>query len=261
MNDFQDILERQEQIQDLDKHIELKQLELQHFQKHESRNLTSASALQCNPVPGPAAFQNATPIMLVNDPDQATSTGGKSSLFQVLCPCKIVSRQRWPHHYIPFGMSQKSYKELSMPEFLYGYLSILLEFPDEIHQNELLLHLRDLMRLSVFYKWDAVCTFHSACLSRIKSGRSKWGDSFDKEVKLNILESHRLPLQKTASSVHKKSSPTSSIKEYFSDWNRSGFCTNTSDENHVSSLHVCAYCQKPDHCIGACVHHPDKREK
>ena len=109
-----------------------------------------------------------------------------------------------------------------------------------------------------FYKWDAVRTFHSACLNRIESGRGNWGDSFDEEVKFSILESHRLPVQKTASSVHKKSSSTSSIKEYCSDWNRSGFCANTSDENHVSSLHVCAYCRKPDHRIGACVHRPDK---
>ena len=117
------------------------------------------------------------------------------------------------------------------------------------------------MRLSVFYKWDAVRTFHSACLNRIESGRVKWGDSFDEELKFKLSESHCLPMQKTASSVHKKSSPTSSIKKYCSDWNRSGFCANTSDENHVLSLHVCAYCWKPDHCIGACVHRPDKQEK
>ena len=80
MDDFQDILERQQQIQDLDKRIELKWLELQYLQKHESPNLTSASTLQYNPVPGPAAFQNVTPIMLVNDPDQATSTGGKAKV-------------------------------------------------------------------------------------------------------------------------------------------------------------------------------------
>ena len=86
-------MERQQQIQDLDKHIELKWLELHHLQKHESPNLTSASTLQYNPVPGPAAFQNATTIMLVNDPDQATSTGSKSSPFQVLRPRKIVSPQ------------------------------------------------------------------------------------------------------------------------------------------------------------------------
>ena len=134
LDDFQDILEGQQQIQDLDKRIELKRLELQHLQKHESPNLTSPSMLLYNPVPGPAAFQNATPIMLVHDPDQAISTDSKSGLFQVLRPHKVVSPQRWPHHCILFGMSQKSYKELLMPEFL----SILLEFPDEIHQNQLL---------------------------------------------------------------------------------------------------------------------------
>ena len=158
-------------------------------------------------------------------------------------------------------MSQKSYKELLIPEFLYGYPSILLEFLDEIPQNQLLLHLRDLMWLSVFYKWDAVRTFDSACLSRTESGRGKWGDSFDEEVKFNIFESHRLTAQKTASSVSKKLFPTSSSKEYCGDWNRSGFCANNSDENHVSSLHVCVYCWKPNHRIGACAHRPDKRDK
>ena len=85
---WKDILERQQQIQDLDKRIELKWLGLQHLQKNESLNLTSASTLQYNPVPGPAAFQNATPIILVNDPDQATSTGGKSSLSRCYIPVR-----------------------------------------------------------------------------------------------------------------------------------------------------------------------------
>ena len=88
LDDFQDILERQQQIQDLDKRIELKWLGLQHLQKNESLNLTSASMLQYNPVPGPAAFQNATLIILVNDPDQATSAGGKSSLSRCYVPVR-----------------------------------------------------------------------------------------------------------------------------------------------------------------------------
>ena len=49
------------------------------------------------------------------------------------------------------------------------------------------------MRLSVFYQWDAVRNYHSACLTRLEAGRANWGDSFQEEQKFNILESDHIP--------------------------------------------------------------------
>ena len=95
-----------------------------------------------------------------------------------------MNPQKWPHHYVPFGLSQKNYKELSMPEFVYGYLSILIEHADHTPQHLLLFHLCDLMRLSVFYQWDAVCNYHSACLTRLEAGRANWGDFFPGRAKV-----------------------------------------------------------------------------
>ena len=121
-------------------------------------------------VPGPAAYQESSPIMLVNDPTKVQNQRGKSNIFQVLC---IISPQKWSHHFIPFGLFQKGYKDLTLVKFIYGYISIYLEHPEEISQQHYFTHLHDLMRLSVFYKWDTVRNFHAAMLNHIESGRAR----------------------------------------------------------------------------------------
>ena len=102
-------------------------------------------------------------------------------------------------------MSQKGYKDSTLAEFIYGYISIYLEHPKEISQQHYFTHLRDLMRLSVFYKWDSVRNFHAATvLNRIESGRARWRDDFTEEQKLNIFESDNLPTENKVSSPPKR---------------------------------------------------------
>ena len=73
-----------------------------------------------------------------------------------------------PSIFIPFRISQKGYKDLTLAEFIYGYISIYLEHPEEISEQHYFTHLRDLMRRSVFYKWESVHNFHAAVLNHIE---------------------------------------------------------------------------------------------
>ena len=122
-------------------------------------------------------------------------------------------------------MSQNSYKDLTLAEFIYGYISIYLEHPKEISQQHYFTYLHDLMRLSVFYQWDSVRNFHASIFNHIERGRARWGDDFTEEQKFNVFESDRLPAENKVSSPPKRFPNSQTRKVYCNDWNRSGDCS------------------------------------
>ena len=95
-----------------------------------------------------------------------------------------------PHLHLPFRLSRKKFKDLSMAEFLYSYLNILSAQPSP-QQTLVTQHLMSLMRLASKYDWDAVLFFHAAMLDRIQSGLASWCD-FSEIERFNITESKRL---------------------------------------------------------------------
>ena len=157
LDSLDELIKKQQQLQELDKCIQAKQLESGLIQTT-ARPVAAGQnpSYQFSSVPGPASFQDATPIMFLNDSSQAGGPDGGKSFFNLLRPRKIMNPQKWPQHYVPFGLSQKNYKEILVPEFVYGCLSILIEHPDHTPQHLLLSHLHDLMHLSVFHQWVKV---------------------------------------------------------------------------------------------------------
>ena len=158
-------------------------------------------------------------------------------------------------------MSQKGYKDLTLAKFINGYIFVYLEHSEEISQQHYFTHLRDLMRLSVFYKWDSVHKFQAAMLNRIESSRARWGDDFTEEQKCNVFESDHLPTVNKVSSPPKRFPNSQPRKVYCNDWNCSGDCSFSSDPNHVSSQHICAYCKKPGHRIESCFNRPAVKQQ
>ena len=78
----QDVLDREDRIRELEEEIKMRQLTVQKLDKP----LHPAKPPQFSSVPGPAAYQESSPIMFVNDPTQVQNQGGKSNIFQVLHP-------------------------------------------------------------------------------------------------------------------------------------------------------------------------------
>ena len=69
----------------------------------------------------------------------------------------IVAPQEWLHLHVPFGLAKKKFKDLSLAEFVYGYLDIMRVASDE-QQEVMSTHLMTLMSL-------AFCPVISRCRS------------------------------------------------------------------------------------------------
>ena len=111
LDSLDELIKKQQQLQELDKRTQAKQLELGSLQTT-ARPVAAGQnpSYQFSSVPGPASFQDATPIMFLSDSSQAGGPDGSKSLFNLLRPRKIINPQKWPHHYVPFGLSQKTIK-------------------------------------------------------------------------------------------------------------------------------------------------------
>ncbi|KAK2547253.1 hypothetical protein P5673_032862, partial [Acropora cervicornis] len=181
------------------------------------------------------------------------SPNAGESLGQLDFNVRIVAPQEWPHLHVPFGLAKKKFKDLSLAEFVYGYLDIMRDAGDE-HQEFMSTHLMTLMRLAAKYKWLSVLSFHAAVLDRIEASLASWGDDFTELERFNITESDRLPLLTKQKNQPTARPPGFPPKTYCKEWNRTGTCSNQS--HRVGTEHVCAYCKLPDHTIASCPTRP-----
>ncbi len=188
------------------------------------------------------------------DTVRAGSNSGKSQgqLDHNTC---ITNPQEWSHLHVPFGLSRKKFKDLSAAEFVYGYLDIDTSASPE-DQPLMMQHLMSLMRLAATYDWDAVLSFHAAVLDRIESRLAAWRDDFSRIERINITESNRLKPATTGISNRNSAKPNNNNRprNYCPEWNRTGWCSNTSHQQGVE--HICAYCKLPDHTIASCPTRP-----
>ena len=69
--------------------------------------------------------------------------------------------EEWPHLHVPFGLTKKKFKDLSLAEFVYGSLDIMRVASDE-QQEVMSTHLMALMHLAAKYTWLSVLSFHVA---------------------------------------------------------------------------------------------------
>ena len=111
LDSLDELIKKQQQLQELDKCIQAKQLELGSLQTT-ARPVAAGQnpSYQFSSVPGPASFQDATPIMFLNDSSQAGGPDGGKSLFNLLHSRKIINPQKWPHHYVLLASLKKTIK-------------------------------------------------------------------------------------------------------------------------------------------------------
>ena len=215
--------------------LEIKKLELE----AQARANTDSSLLKPESVPSLSTVR------------QSPNTG--KSLGQLDYNVRIVAPKEWPHLHVPFGLAKKKFKDLSLAEFVYGYLDIMRVAKDE--QREIMSsHLMTLMRLAAKYKWHSVLSFHAAVLDRIEAGLASWGDDFTELERFNITESDRLPSVTKQPNQPTARPPANTAKTYCREWNRTGSCSNQSHQ--VGAEHVCAYCKLSDHTIATCPTRP-----
>ena len=92
----------------------------------------------------------------------------------------IVRYVHWPHFGIYKGPSRKpaAYDDLSMPEFVAGYVNCLLRHnTDDNNKDHMLHHLQDLMHDATMYPWRNVRNFHGIVLGMMEQGELNWDDT------------------------------------------------------------------------------------
>ena len=92
----------------------------------------------------------------------------------------VTKRITWPHEVIYTSQGEPAiYEELSAVLFINGYLTVLVEYTEEV-KGHMLWHLQELMEDAEFYGWRSVRDYHVAWLLKFEQGRAAWGDETQK---------------------------------------------------------------------------------
>ena len=208
-----------------------------------------------------------------DDDHTRTATTSKSRKKQLksgklLKATSHVKRQEaWPHVFLSRaqpGVTEKKYDELTIPEFVSGFVSILaLRKISNEEKQARLLHLGDLMNLATVYQWEAVLEFHGACLLALERDTIRWGESFARLENISIAGRFLLRPAKSSASRGKPQAGGPSIDGpiYCAAYNR-GLCSHAKTHEgayrnrSVTLLHVCSDClrvnnQQAQHVSGA----------
>lgn len=159
----------------------------------------------------------------------------------------------WPHFHVFRGADRKpaQYDDLSMAEFVFGYLAIVQEgeHPSTV-KRAMLLHLQGLMQDAAEYTFEGARNCHAIILQQLEQGRFTWTNT-DK-----LLELRRTYAQRQTSDSAHQATRTGKDRPLFCLKFQEGTCTYTGEHQTNRGLvkHVCAYCLKQ---TGSSYNHPE----
>lgn len=151
----------------------------------------------------------------------------------------IVREIDWPHFYVHRGHSRQAarYEDLTIPEFTFGYLSMITNGNHSPTETEHMLnHLRELMRDAMDFPWQNVRNFHGVLWNHFEMDRIRWRDGE------KIQELRQVYARRTAIQAGTRSTPSPC-----SMFNRNA-CRFTEDHEsrYGPAKHVCAWCLRTD---------------
>ena len=167
---------------------------------------------------------------------------GKKSGLQRTVEDQVVNEIDWPHLYIYRGQDRKPthYGELTLAEFVFGFLSMVDNPRNEFDRPLMLSILKDMMLDTTQYGWYQIRNYYRILASGIEMARYSWSDSLQ------------------ISSIRSQYAQRQLVQNY----NRPNYKQNTSSPNntnikvcvpfqtdecslqdgHDGYLHICAYC-------------------
>ena len=161
----------------------------------------------------------------------------------------IIRDVPWPHYGVYKGAKNKpaDYDELSLAEFVYGYVDMLRRNKklDTKTKGKMLAHLQDLMEDAISYPWSNVRNFHGVMLGEMERDLIDWGDT--KAInKLRVKYSQRQDNSEASNKFrHRESYGDKNVCENY----QKGTCPHEGDHSTSKGQvrHVCAYCLKVRH--------------
>lgn len=159
----------------------------------------------------------------------------------------VVQRVEWPHFHIFRGHSRQpaTYDELSVQEFVCGYLAALEHEPEAQTKELQLKHLRHLMQDCAEYGWQGPRNFHGIFLQEIEKGRCSWSDIRSARVQDMRRQYSQAGAQAEAPPAHNTSSQPAGQNVCYAY--QAGTCKQETDHKSPRGLplaHVCGYCLK-----------------
>ena len=186
-------------------------------------------------------------------PKRYRSSRGKKSGKLYTADYRVTKTLPWPHQFVPRinGAKAPKHHELSIGQFVYGYMAIALQQTAD-EKAEMEDHLLLLLKDECQYGWEPVREYHQAWLEAIEQGAASWGDTAAREeLRRTFIWAPAAPARQPAASIDKPaaSSKSTGKAQPCVDYNR-GKCHEK--KTHGSSKHVCSYCND----IGMQHYHP-----
>jgi len=144
----------------------------------------------------------------------------------------VDSTVEWPHFAVYKGDSCQAaeYDDLTLPEFVYGYLDVMKNSNDSAKTKDIMLtHLQELMEDATLFSWRSVRNYHGVLLTELERRRLRWTDC----SKIQRLRSKYSQKQATCDTTQDVV-PCAGFNE--------GTCMRDGDHGNVS--HVCSFCIK-----------------
>ena len=162
-------------------------------------------------------------------------------------PVKVI--QLWPHQFVcRLDSSNVAYKDLDLPQFVYGFLECLRHsaFSD---QSKMLAHLSHLMDLASRFQWPAVRAYDARVLKAMEQGTATWDSDLYCFQTGILLPSQEISsrLISSAPAGNKRNTRESICR----DWNLSS-CRQPCPSG---CLHQCLVCKVADHKALVCPKH------
>ena len=154
----------------------------------------------------------------------------------------VIREVDWPHYHVYRGPDRRAarYEDLTVPEFVFGFLSQMTSTAGGKTSQKMLTHLRGMMRDAIDFPWANVRNYHGIVLSQMEMDRLTWHDDEAIEGLRNTYMT-RAPLPTMRGTTNEEEG-----KRYcylFQD----ARCNITGPE-HSSPRgqvhHMCAYCYK-----------------
>ena len=149
----------------------------------------------------------------------------------------IINDIDWPHFHIysPPGTEPMTFSQLSIAEFVYGYLLMVDQQGAKFDREIMWSLLRNIMEDATEYPWALLKNFFWILGSNVENDRMKWSDTQAIEhLRYKYAQKYELPAKKAQTSATEK-------LKYCGPY-QSGSCAEKGD--HAGLRHICGYCYR-----------------
>ena len=174
-----------------------------------------------------------------NSSDSADRRKGKKSGLSRTVEDRVLREIDWPHFYIYRGQDRRSphFGELTLAEFLFGFLSMVNNPRNNLNKELMLSILKDMMLDATQFGWPQIRNYYSILASGIEMARYDWSDGSQVSA-LRAQYAQRPNFSNQSRQSGRSGSQNGSVK--LCNAYQMDDCSHP--DGHDGYLHACAFC-------------------